>query len=253
MRGVCAKRWTRYRCQDSARAAAVSCSLSFDPPRCSMQLEQKLDELEIKMLTRLLAAALTVGFLVTGAAPAAIAQAPAKQHTLSTTSLQAQLKDEIARMTSLSPKEIEVHATNAMIRVVLVNTGYNDDPPPGREYLASTVSALVNKNAEKDSRIPADRRAPCRVCKAGTRVHEDHRRRRIPSRDGREFRAPSDVRPANEAVGSCTEALAQARPRPRDPDPLLKARNGERSELVSPRLEAKGRRYDVCRFSCRLR
>ena len=43
-------------------------------------------------------------------------------------------------MTSLSPKEIEVHATKAMIRVVLVNTGYNDDPPPGREYLASTDS-----------------------------------------------------------------------------------------------------------------
>ena len=35
------------------------------------------------------------------------------------------LKDEIARMTSLSPQEIEVHATKAMIRVVLVNTGYN--------------------------------------------------------------------------------------------------------------------------------
>jgi len=28
-------------------------------------------------------------------------------------------------MTSLSPQEIEVHATKAMIRVVLVNTGYN--------------------------------------------------------------------------------------------------------------------------------
>lgn len=102
------------------------------------------------MLKRLVAATLTAGFIVAGAAPAAIAQAPAKQHTVSTDTLQAQLKDEIARMTGLSPNEIEVHATNAMIRVVLVNSGYNDDPPPAREYLASTVSALVNKNAEKD-------------------------------------------------------------------------------------------------------
>ena len=35
--------------------------------------------------------------------------------------LRTQLRDEIARMTSLSPNEIEVHATNAVIRVVLVN------------------------------------------------------------------------------------------------------------------------------------
>jgi len=105
------------------------------------------------MIKRLIAATLAAGFIVAGEAPAAIAQAPAKQHILSTAPLQAQLKDEIARMTSLSPKEIEVQATSAMIRVVLVNTGYNDDPPQAREYLASTVSALMNKNAEKDSRL----------------------------------------------------------------------------------------------------
>ncbi len=105
------------------------------------------------MLKRLIAATLAAGFIVAGAAPAAIAQAPAKQHSLSSNPLQTQLKDEIARMTSLSPNEIEVHATNAMIRVVLVNTGYNDEPPHGREYLASTVSALVNKNAQKDTQF----------------------------------------------------------------------------------------------------
>ena len=54
-------------------------------------------------------------------------------------------------MTGLSPKEVEVHATNAMIRVVLVNTAYNGDRPSDREHLASTISALVNKNAEKDA------------------------------------------------------------------------------------------------------
>ncbi len=43
--------------------------------------------------------------------------------------------------------------TLVMIRIVLVNTGYNNDPPPAREYLASTISALINKNAEKDARF----------------------------------------------------------------------------------------------------
>ena len=55
-------------------------------------------------------------------------------------------------MTSLNPNEIEVHATNAVIRVVLVNTVYNGDPSSEREYLASTISGLVRKNAETDSR-----------------------------------------------------------------------------------------------------
>jgi len=53
-------------------------------------------------------------------------------------------------MTSLSLNEIEVHATNTVVRIVLVNTGYNGDRPSDREYLASTISALVRTNAEKD-------------------------------------------------------------------------------------------------------
>ncbi len=56
-------------------------------------------------------------------------------------------------MTRLSPTEIKVHATQTIIRVMLVIAGYNDDPPPAREYLASTIAALVNKNAEKDARF----------------------------------------------------------------------------------------------------
>ena len=39
-----------------------------------------------------------------------------------------------------------------MIRVVLINTVYNADPSSEREYLASTISALVRKNAETDPR-----------------------------------------------------------------------------------------------------
>ena len=104
------------------------------------------------MLKRLIGTTLIAGCIATVEAPAAFAQPALQQHAQSSASSQVQLRDEIARMTSLSPKEIEVHATKAMIRVVLVNTGYNDDPPPAREYLASTVAALVNKNTETDAR-----------------------------------------------------------------------------------------------------
>ena len=77
------------------------------------------------MLKSLLAATLAAVFIVAGEAAATIAQEPAQQ--LSGASAQVQLRDEIARMTSLNPKEIEVHVTLVMIRIVLVNTGYNDD------------------------------------------------------------------------------------------------------------------------------
>ena len=56
------------------------------------------------MLKRLLAAMLTVGFILIQDTTAAIAQEPANQHALSAASFQAQLRDKIARMTSLSPK-----------------------------------------------------------------------------------------------------------------------------------------------------
>jgi hypothetical protein len=102
------------------------------------------------LLKRLMAATLASGCILAGEAPAAVAQQPAKQHALSTASAQTQFRDQIARMTSLNPNEIEVHATNTMIRVVLVNTAYNGDRPSDREYLASTISALANKNAETD-------------------------------------------------------------------------------------------------------
>jgi hypothetical protein len=46
-----------------------------------------------------------------------VAGQPAKQRALSTASAQTQFGDQIARVTSLNPNEIEVHAANAMIRV----------------------------------------------------------------------------------------------------------------------------------------
>ena len=104
------------------------------------------------MPRHLLAMMTAMGLIVAAEVPAALAQAPAKQHALSTVAGWSQLRDEIARMTSLSPDEIDIHATNAMLRVVLVNTVYNNDPASDREYLASTISALVNKNAASDAR-----------------------------------------------------------------------------------------------------
>jgi hypothetical protein len=104
------------------------------------------------MLKRLLVTALAAGFIAAGEAPVAVAQQP---HALSTAigraQFQSELRDQVARVTGLSHKEIEVHATNVSIRIVLVNTGYNGDRPSDREYLASTISALVRANAEKDS------------------------------------------------------------------------------------------------------
>ena len=66
------------------------------------------------MLRRLSAAMLAVGVL--GATFDAIAQTPHMQFALSAQE-NAQLRDEIARMTDLSPKEIEVHSKNTVIRV----------------------------------------------------------------------------------------------------------------------------------------
>ena len=103
------------------------------------------------MLKRLLVAMMAAGVVIAGPSPATLAQTPAQQHAV-LAPLRTQLRDEIARMTSLSPIEIEVHATNAVIRVVLVNKVYNADPSSEREYLASTISALVRKNAETDPR-----------------------------------------------------------------------------------------------------
>ena len=54
------------------------------------------------MVKRLVAAMLAAGIVVGGPAPAVIAQTPAQQHAISAP-LRAQLRDEIARMTSLDP------------------------------------------------------------------------------------------------------------------------------------------------------
>ena len=90
----------------------------------------------MKILKRLLVAMVAAGVVIAGPTPVTLAQTPAPQHAV-LARLRTQLRDEIARMTNLSPIEIEVHATNAVIRVLLVNTVYNADPSSEREYLAS--------------------------------------------------------------------------------------------------------------------
>jgi hypothetical protein len=105
----------------------------------------------MKLMRRLLVAMMAAGVVNAGPTPATLAQTPAPQREVLAT-LQMQLREEIAQMTSLRPNEIEVHATRAVIRVMLINTVYNADPSSEREYLASTISALVRKNAETDPR-----------------------------------------------------------------------------------------------------
>jgi hypothetical protein len=70
------------------------------------------------MLKRLLVAPLAAGLIAVGEAPPVVAQAPAKRQTLSNAERvqrEARLHEQIARITSLSPNEIEVHASKAMI------------------------------------------------------------------------------------------------------------------------------------------
>ena len=113
------------------------------------------------MLKRFVGAALAASLVLTGAAPPAIAQTPQSQHALTSAAARTQLRDEIARMADLSPKEIEVHATNTAVRVVLVNTDYNHNLPSGpadREYLASNIAALMNKNPHPPPRRLQSRR-----------------------------------------------------------------------------------------------
>jgi hypothetical protein len=112
--------------------------------------DPEAEELEMEMLKRVLVLMLAAGFIVAGGPRAAVAQEPAKQHALSTTSARTQLRHEIARTTKLRLKEIEVHTTNAMIQVVLVNSPYNAERASDREYLASTILALMKNSTAND-------------------------------------------------------------------------------------------------------
>jgi hypothetical protein len=60
------------------------------------------------------------------------------------------LKRSIASMTSLDPKHIEIQATNAVVSVRLVDTLYNSGPASDREYLASTIAALIEKDSKQN-------------------------------------------------------------------------------------------------------
>ena len=85
---------------------------------------------------------------VGGQVTATIAEPSAKHYALTTKAAQLELKRSIASMTSLDPKHIEIRATETVVSVRLVDTLYNSGPASDREYLASTIAALI----EKDSR-----------------------------------------------------------------------------------------------------
>jgi hypothetical protein len=71
---------------------------------------------------------------------------PPRYHALSSKTAQSQLKNSIASMTGLDPKSIEIQAANTVVSVRLLNTLYNNGPASGREYLASTIAALIEKD-----------------------------------------------------------------------------------------------------------
>jgi hypothetical protein len=77
----------------------------------------------------------------------AIAEAPTVHHALATKAAQLDLKRSIASMTSLDPKQIEIKATYTVVLVRFVNTLYNSGPASDREYLASTIAALIKKDS----------------------------------------------------------------------------------------------------------
>ena len=99
------------------------------------------------ILTRLLMIAL-IGWSSVGAEIAPVlAQPAAMQHAL-TSEARSQLNRSIASMTSLDPRQIEIRTTNAVVLVRLVNTLYNTGPASDRDYLASTIAALVEKDSK---------------------------------------------------------------------------------------------------------
>ena len=111
--------------------------------------------LAMTMLNRFLATVLALLLTLGAGASCAIAQQASGQQGSSAVSLRTELGDKIARMASLDRREIEVRATGSVIRVLIINTIYNQDPSSEREYLASAISALVKTSAEKDVRYDA--------------------------------------------------------------------------------------------------
>jgi hypothetical protein len=81
---------------------------------------------------------------VAGQTALTVAQPPTTQPA----ALQSDLRRSIASMTSLDPKHIEIRATETVVTVRLVNTLYDTGPASDREYLASTIAALISKDSK---------------------------------------------------------------------------------------------------------
>ena len=103
------------------------------------------------MLKRLVVAMLAAGIIAAGEVPTVDAQQPPKHHSLDTKAARSQLREAIAGMTDLDASKIEVHTTNTIIRVRLVNTPYNRGPASERARLASTIAALIAQRAKNES------------------------------------------------------------------------------------------------------
>ena len=146
------------------------------------------------MLKRLIFAVLATGMIAVGEVPTVDAQQASKQHALTTEAARPQLRDAIARMTDLNSNAIEIHTTNTLVRVRLVNTLYNGDRPSDREYLASTIAALLAQKAKNDPALEKSQRPPYRISEARRLVYKDRRHHGIPEGPRRRVCAPSDLK-----------------------------------------------------------
>ena len=102
------------------------------------------------MFMRLVVATLAAGIILAGEVPTVDAQQPPKQHSLDTKAARSQLREAIAGVMDLDASLIEVHKTNTIIRVRLVNTPYNRGPASERARLASAIAALFAQRAKSE-------------------------------------------------------------------------------------------------------
>ena len=129
---------------------------------------------------------------VGGQVTATIAEPSAKHYALTTKAAQLELKRSIASMTSLDPKHIEIRATETVVSVRLVDTLYNSGPASDREYLASTIAALIEKDSRESITCEGDR-AACSVPQARSVAHEVSRHGRVPPGSDRGAYASRDL------------------------------------------------------------
>ena len=132
------------------------------------------------MLKRLIFAVLATGMIAVGEVPTVDAQQASKQDALTTEAARPQLRDAIARMTDLNSNAIEIHTTNTLVRVRLVNTPYNGGPRVRPRILSVHHSGASRTKGKDRPGVRKSPRVPCRISEAQRVVLEDRGHHGIP-------------------------------------------------------------------------